>query len=111
MAVLGNFFETMVKSGFIFAGAVLSFSYLTKPEEKTLNKSIESQTTEKIIDDGPLDYLAKKMGSKLATTVGSTNFKDYLFFRTAEITLPNGERFKFVGVVQNWIPVPSTFPL
>ncbi|XWV26220.1 putative orfan [Tupanvirus soda lake] len=102
-----EFLGTIVKTSAVTVGVILAsaagLAYATKPDEKILKKDIESDMTSQ--SGNPLEYVVDKVASKVVTGTSSTNVKDYVLVKTAEVTFADGKKHTFVGAFQNWFPV------
>jgi hypothetical protein len=107
MTTVLDFMDTMIKTTVITVGitlaAVAGFAVYTKPENKTLNKDIESHMMSN--SNGPLERAAGKLISKVATKTSTTNIKDYVVVKTADVTFVDGSKQTYIGAFQNWFPI------
>ena len=87
------------------AVAIGAYAAATKPEDKTLQKDIEQKMTEK--SGNPVEHIVDKVAAKFTTATSTSNVKDYVFFKTADVTFADGSSQKFVGAFQNWVPADN----
>ena len=101
---LGTVFKTTVVATGVVAATVAGFAYVTKPNEKMLEKEIEKEVSE----NGPSgNHLVDKIVGKAINKTSTTNIKDYIVLKTADVTTVDGEKRIYLGVFQNWIPITS----
>lgn len=104
MAFILNIVGGIIKGGFYLTAVGLAaagtFTYLTKPTREMLISTIDDQMTSGA--KTTYDYLLTKVGSFSAKKAMKIDIKDFVFFRTAEVSFPNSEKIKFVGFIQNW---------
>jgi hypothetical protein len=94
---------TLVKYSFWTSGIVIAgagfIAYKTKPKEKTFNPIFRKYENEK---DNPVKSI---LSTIIVAVVVSVVYKDYFFFRTAEVkfTGDSDRNSKYyVGAFQNW---------
>ncbi len=109
MNAIFNFLGTVIKTSAITFGiitaSVAGILYVTKPDENMLKKDMESAIT----NAAPTGVsFVDKLASKVITSTSSTsNIKDYVFVKTADVTTVDGDKQKYIGAFQNWFPLPD----
>lgn len=76
--------------------AIGGYLYKTKPSEESFRKTIDRE-----ISRGNTNWVAKKILSTVISRSIKITFKDYMFFRIAEVDSEN-QTYYAVGIVQNW---------
>jgi len=110
MGAVFSFIGTVVSYGLYTGAFALTafglFLYLTKPKDDSL-KSILNQVVPQ--STNPLENLARSVGTSIAGAALSHNIKDFVFFKLAEVNIPNGETLRFVGAANTWGQNPADF--
>jgi hypothetical protein len=80
------------------------FTYLTKPDEKKLFDAVREKHNEQHKDSSA--SFAQKLLEKTAIyaieKTSKVDVKDFVFFKYATITLPDGSTKPALGVLQHW---------
>jgi len=108
--VITTIFEgvgTLVKYGFwsTIGAAGLGGGYLalTKPQKETFSPYFQSLITKNEGQKTSIGERLAKWGlSKAVEKTSQFDFKDYVFYATVDVTLPDGQVIRFVGICQNW---------
>ena len=107
MAKIFNLIGTLVETTAITAGVILAtvagIAYVTKPDDKMLKKDIETQIISE--SSNPVEHLTNKIISKVATGTSTTNVKDFIVLKTADVTFADGTKQNYIGAFQHWLPV------
>lgn len=109
MAFVLNSIYNLVKTGAYFTGFVITagaiIAYGTKPENNSLQKQIETQSSDK--SDGTVLNGIKKMAIRAAMGASTIDVKDFIVAKVANVTLINGEKHTFIGAFQHWFPLEN----
>ncbi|AYV85389.1 MAG: putative ORFan [Satyrvirus sp.] len=101
MDAIINLVGTVIKTSVITTGIVAAsaggFAYLTKPDDKSLEKEIQKNIASKV--NVPV---VGNVVSRIGTASSNTDIKDYVLFKTAEVTYVDGSKEAYVGAFQNW---------
>lgn len=102
-----NLIGGIFKVGFYTTAIVVTgasfFAYSTKPTNESLQKQIESRSYNK--SDGMVANGLKKIVTKSVIGTSSIDVKDFVVVKFANVTLINGENFRFIGAFQHWFPL------
>ena len=98
-----SLFTNLFWSGVTIGGLVGGFLFLTKPEEKTFWPYVEQTLSSQNNQQGSIGQRLLSWGVTTAVSKTSTvNYEDYVVYKVANVTLLNGQKLKFYGILQNW---------
>lgn len=107
ISVIGGCVSFVVKASFGLAflgGAAGAALYVTKPDEKTFDSYLRNECKKSVPG-----FAGKALGVVISN-VSSTAFTDNILFRFADISLIDGSKQRYVGVLGTWFDCGSNRP-
>lgn len=103
--LFGNVVKYTLISGAVVIATGATFAVLTKPEDKTFDKHLETAVKENIADknDSIIESSAKAIAAKVVTKMADTDVKDYVVAKVGHVKIEGKDHY-YVGAFQTWIP-------
>jgi hypothetical protein len=105
--IIGCIFAMICSRLIIYISFIVAMLLVTVPPNNLLSEAIEHTIKEQYPPSkGFLDYLEKKIVTKIAGFVSDPIVHNYHVLKIANIMIPGGE-MKFIGIFNKWVYIGS----